>query len=601
MESYRHACTFSYSGVCVLYVQDLVHGTYVMILYIRVYTLFCIEKPDPGQSVSKAMKVLQSLGATVKNHDEIPCITMSNMLKIYPLPVTECGNRSDDIVMHIIGKPCPGDHSASEKVLLLLGATGSGKTTLVMALMNHIFGVNYEDNFRFTIETEIHNLSHAHSQTKLIHIYKLFPSKYSCIPYPLTVIDVPGYGDTRGIKQDMLLTEQFRELFANGEKYGIYHLNGVAIVLPASSVRMTPTQWYILDSIFALFGKDIWSNLILMITFADDQCPPVLEAFKANAIPYNAYFQFNNSAVFSKSTSRVYDDHFGKMYYRMGTRSFDKFLVEFGRIVPVSLLLTKAVLEERTQLDVLTQQLHHNIVICLNRISELSTEEQVLKEQLHIMNENENFTYTVSITKRQKVNIPRNTKALNCGVCHITCHFPCETKDEGTFKCIIMNNKDSNEAECSICPGHCSWKAHMLQDIRYEFVQQQEVRTITEQLQRYESARDKHATTQDAIKNIREDLSKMQKDVMKMIKQARKCRIRLNEIALKPGVLSETDYIDILIQNEKLEQKSGWLQRLQSLKELKKATTLLVQLSDSEENLQSKDFMKNWLAAETEV
>ena len=568
------------------------------------YTLFYIEKPDPGQSVSRAMKVLQSLGATVKNNDEIPCITMSNnVLKIYPLPVTECGNRSDGIVMHIIGKPCPGDHSASEKVLLLLGATGSGKTTLVKALMNHIFGVNYKDDFRFTIETEIHNLSHAHSQTRLIHIYKLFPSKYSYIPYPLTVIDVPGYGDTEGIEWDRQLTKQIRELFANGEKYGIYHLNGVAIVLPAPSVRMTPTQRYILDSIFALFGKDIWSNLFLMTTFADGKRPLILEAFKATAIPYNACFKFNNSAVFSKSISGGDDDDsFDELFYRMGTVSFDKFLMEFGRIEPVSLLLTKTVLVERTQLDVLTQQLHHNIVTCLNRISELSTEEQVLKEQLHIMNENENFTYTVCITKRQKVNVPRNSKALNCGVCRITCHFPCETKDERTFKCIIMNNKDSDEAECSICPGHCSWKAHMLQDIRYEFVQQQEIRTITEQLQRYESARDKHATTQDAIKNIREDLSKMQKDVMKMIKQARKCRVRLNEIALKPGVLSETDYIDILIQNEKLEQKSGWLQRLQSLEELKKATTLLVQLSDPEEdNLQPKDFMKNWLAAETEV
>lgn len=34
---------------------------------------------------------------------------------------------------------------------MLVGATGSGKSTLVDSIINYILGVNFEDPFRFTI------------------------------------------------------------------------------------------------------------------------------------------------------------------------------------------------------------------------------------------------------------------------------------------------------------------------------------------------------------------------------------------------------------------------------------------------------------------
>lgn len=40
-----------------------------------------------------------------------------------------------------------------EKTILLMGATGSGKSTLVDGFVNYITGVNFEDPFRFTAVT----------------------------------------------------------------------------------------------------------------------------------------------------------------------------------------------------------------------------------------------------------------------------------------------------------------------------------------------------------------------------------------------------------------------------------------------------------------
>lgn len=37
-----------------------------------------------------------------------------------------------------------------EKTIMLVGATGSGKSTLVDGIVNYITGVSFEDTFRFT-------------------------------------------------------------------------------------------------------------------------------------------------------------------------------------------------------------------------------------------------------------------------------------------------------------------------------------------------------------------------------------------------------------------------------------------------------------------
>lgn len=38
-----------------------------------------------------------------------------------------------------------------EKTIILVGATGSGKSTLVDAIVNYVMGVNFDDPFRFAL------------------------------------------------------------------------------------------------------------------------------------------------------------------------------------------------------------------------------------------------------------------------------------------------------------------------------------------------------------------------------------------------------------------------------------------------------------------
>ncbi|KAK7895237.1 hypothetical protein WMY93_020562 [Mugilogobius chulae] len=84
------------------------------------------------------------------------------------------------------------------------------------------------------------------------------------IDYSLTIIDTPGYGDTRGIDRDRETTEQIRTLFSSD----------FGSALP----RLTATQQYVFDSVLSIFGNDVAENIRVLITFADGELPPVLEA-----------------------------------------------------------------------------------------------------------------------------------------------------------------------------------------------------------------------------------------------------------------------------------------------------------------------------------
>lgn len=50
-------------------------------------------------------------------------------------------------ILNFAGKAPP---LLNEKTILLVGATGSGKSTLVDAFVNYITGVSFDDPFRFT-------------------------------------------------------------------------------------------------------------------------------------------------------------------------------------------------------------------------------------------------------------------------------------------------------------------------------------------------------------------------------------------------------------------------------------------------------------------
>ncbi len=84
-----------------------------------------------------------------------------------------------------------------------MGATGSGKTTWINAMINYVLGVEWDDPFRFVlIEENLRGGSQAHSQTQDVNVYDIHHQNGFRIPFSLTIVDTPGFGDNQGIARD---------------------------------------------------------------------------------------------------------------------------------------------------------------------------------------------------------------------------------------------------------------------------------------------------------------------------------------------------------------------------------------------------------------
>ncbi|KAK4320465.1 hypothetical protein Pmani_008670 [Petrolisthes manimaculis] len=103
----------------------------------------------------------------------------------------------------------------------------------------------------------------------------------------------------------------------------------------------------------------------------------------------------------------------------------------------------------------------------------------------------------------------------------------------------------------------------------YEHSWKKELRTVQELLNRYQRAMSCKLNKRAVIFAIENDINQFSQSLITMIKEAQRCVTRLDAIALKPSPLSTKEYIDHMIESEKMQKRHNFEYRVNMLEKLK--------------------------------
>ncbi|XP_036439356.1 uncharacterized protein LOC118816864 [Colossoma macropomum] len=474
------------------------------------------------------------------------------------------------------------------KTVLMVGETGTGKTTLINTMVNYFLGVSFEDKAWFEI-TEEEKRAQTESQTSEVTVYEIISEEKLS---SLTIIDTPGYDHTRGIDKDTEIARNLRDLFLHGT--GVKDLDAVCLVLKASQNRISENQRYIFEAVLSLFGKDIEDIIVLFITHSDGGRPTnALEVVKEEKIPccYDnddepVHFLFNNRQ--SEKQTKKYE-HVLKSSWEMGESSMEDFFEFLKSRQRKSLTMTVSVLNERIQLEACVESLKEHIKFREGKQRELTEVQDALKLNKEMIEKNENFPFTVTTVHKEKVDITddswRNRMVTSCKKCEMNCHeYNCWFARRAQWCEVILHN------HCMVCK--CPYSTHVREGKKYVTKKMQTQVTFEELKKKYSNKNQKEVTYDEIAvkyvetedKKIKEEMTNLQcklttllaeneEQKKSLVKDAYMTVIKLSEIALKPDSAITIQYLDFLIPRVEEVGAAGWAQRLRDMQRAVKEST----------------------------
>ena len=463
------------------------------------------------------------------------------------------------------------DKSKREKVIMMVGATGSGKTTTINAMFNYIMGVEFEDHFRLQLIEEDEE-DQTKSVTKCITAYTIHHQPGSKTDYTLTIIDTPGFGDTGGVTRDKEIMAQIKTFFSTEGFNGIDVLDAVGFVVQSHQSRLTPTQYYVFDSVLSVFGKDIEDNIFMFYTFATPGQPLVLKAVTAAKIPHSGHFMFNHGGLFSLDLDKAMMTWL-LTPWNLSWTDFRNFFTQLNQVKSKSLQMTKEVLLERAVLEDALNNIQENIMLGVNELATLNKEKEVLKKYEQDMDSKRHIEYQVDEQYTELADVPDGFTSVNCMTCNVTClktRYP--WKNSNLEDCWLFREVSGEAANkgCPKCPLECEWNSHKCEEKYYVIKTRKITKTLGQLQKSYEDVEGKKKTAQQIIKECQERIDQVGDETVKLVEKAKGCIEKLDEIALKPDPLSTNDYIDLMIEAEKAKAGEELAKRIQALKQLKK-------------------------------
>ncbi|KAM6975888.1 uncharacterized protein LKV04_015153 [Tautogolabrus adspersus] len=520
------------------------------------------------------------------------------------------------------------DPKTMNKTILLVGETKTGKSTLINTLVNYAMGVKWEDEVWFSVVENYEEESEA-SQTSDVIVYEIFGFEDKPLPYSLTIIDTPGYGDIRGTEHDDFISQRLFDLFRSED--GVHEINVVGLVLKASENRLNDQLRYIFDSAVSLFGKDMENNIVALLTHSCGVSPEnALTALKAANIKCAKdaendprHFLFNNC----QHEDRTEDTEALKQANKITTKGMSQFFDFLEQTEPQKLETTVNVLNERNRLTACIQNLQERVQLIELQQTEIQQSQEALRKHEQEMKSNQNFTVEVDEPYKVKKPISGGRWALVfyegavcCKVCEENCHYPGCTMAWYPAHCEVMS-----KGRCTSCKGKCPVTDHekkqeiyeiktkkvsmTLQDVKDKYESRKpdfekvkntsEVRKekcdgseedhqkaehffeslkkskadLEDRKEKYERIQKDCEETTSLLEGLKRKMEKLEEDKDQCLEESYEHVLKLEQIALNVDSLSTLVHLDFLIEkmkeNRDSPEKDRFREKVQKLEEIK--------------------------------
>ncbi|KAI9550832.1 hypothetical protein GHT06_005413 [Daphnia sinensis] len=501
---------------------------------------------------------------------------------IYLLNAMEKSNGNDFKWFDICrpGKALQSPDPKEHKIIILMGATGSGKSTLINGMINYILGVQWKDPFRFKCVREEENArSQAHSQTSSVTAYTLRHQKGMAIPYSITIIDTPGYGDTGGVKKDKEITAKIHRFLTQRETR-IDEIHAACFVAASGDSRLTATQRYIIESVLSIFGKDMKDNLRLLVTFADNEDPPVVEACKLANFPATStsdgisYSKFNSAVLYCSNVIQENELSFDELFWDMGQENFDKFFTMLAEMDGRNLTSTREVIQRRQELTQSLKDIENELETFLVKIEEIENYRQQLEKYGHNMKTNKHFAVESTEMFPVQVECDSGLMAYNCMNCKKTCEMP-------------SRPTSSKKRFCEDDSCRCAVSDHEFQPFTWTLVPAIVRRTRNEMEAQFESYANRKLTTEELMANCSHDLNIAKAKVLSLLEHMGDNARSLDSTALRSNALNPAEYLSLMRSRILEEQAPGYEIRLQTLTDLQQS--LNASANSSADKVQSRN------------
>lgn len=310
------------------------------------------------------------------------------------------------------------------KSVLLLGETGTGKTTIINAMVNHLFGVVLEDNFRFQLKDYIGSADkhQVESQTEYITVYLIYYQAGMCLECNYMLIDTPGFGDIR--KHPKMPVERLNFLTKD---FGINDINCIGLVAKASQNRILTHQIEIYDQFTSLLGNDVRGITKILATFAEENNPAVAEVMRHAGVPFVDVYKLDNWPLYIKNTVNFSEKNWhAYLEYKWNNMQaeYARFFEALHDSSPVSLKQTRDLIQVIKRLEQTKATLRENVKYTAELVNTLRRQKASLKQ-----NEDQAKRVTWKIRERKehidKFPVLSGYHVHNCEICQKTCTDLC--------------------------------------------------------------------------------------------------------------------------------------------------------------------------------